>query len=330
MFKLLTDSSANLPESVIRERSIGVIPLTVSVNGRDMLCYDAETPFDGDAFYAMMRDDPNTEIHTSMINGHAFTEAFEGPLAAGEDVLYVGMSSGISGTYDAAARAAAELREKYPQRTVETVDTLAASLGEGIMVISAADMRDNGAGAADVAKELNEARLRMKQLFMVDELLYLKKGGRISGAAALLGSIINLRPILKGDDKGRIVLEGKALGRKKALRQLEDTMGRYSILDPYKGLAGIAHGGCPEDAAAFAENMRTRYGIEKIITVCYEPGTGAHVGPGTVAVFFWGAEDTREKKTPLSVLGEKLAEERSVIKNDIEQKLHRDRGSQGE
>ncbi len=330
MFKLLTDSSANLPQEIVSSRQIGVIPLIVSVDGREMLCYDVQAPVDTDAFYDMMRNNPDVKIQTSMINEHTFTEAFEQYLVRGEDVLYVGMSSGISGTYHAAQRAAQELRVKYPERAVETVDTLAASLGEGIMVIAAADMRDNGADAAAAAAELNEARLRMKQLFMVDDLLYLKKGGRISGAAALLGSIINLRPILKGDDEGRIVLEGKALGRKKALRQLAEAIGKYDIVSPYKGLAGIAHGGCAADAAEFADVMREKYGIENIITVCYEPGTGAHVGPGTIAVFFWGMENTRERKPPLAMLGEKIAEERSVIKSDIEQRLRKDREARKE
>ncbi len=321
--KLFTDSSANLPDALARERDIGVVPLTLSVNGEEMLCYEPGRQFDGEAFYDRMRVEEKLEMRTSMINAAAFAAAFEPCLKAGDDVLYVGMSSGISGTYFAGQTAAESLREAYPERRVLAVDTLAASLGEGLMVIEAADMRDRGCGAEEIAEYLISRRMRMRQHFMVDNLMFLKRGGRISASVALLGTIINLKPIMKADAEGRIVLDKKIMGRKKALRTLAEIFAEDYRDAPENRRAGIAHAGCYEDAKALADAIRESHpGVEFMIE-CYEPGTGAHVGPGTVALFFWGEE--REGKAALiSTIKAKIASEAANIKSEIENKLHKD------
>ncbi len=321
--QLFTDSSANLPEALIRERNIGVVPLTLLVNGEEMPCYEPGGDFDGEAFYERMRREDKLELKTSMINTAAFTAAFEPCLAAGDDVLYVAMSSGVSGTYFAGETAAKSLAQAYPGRAVVAVDTRGASLGEGLMVLEAADMRDRGCGVKEIADYLNARRTQMRQHFMVDNLLYLKRGGRISGSVALLGTIISLKPILTADAEGRIVLDKKIMGRKKALRALVDIFNENFADAPENLRAGIAHAGCAEDAQALADAICEAHPKVDFTIVCYEPGTGAHVGPGTVALFFWGG-DREEKPALLASIRTKIVTEAANLKNEIESKLHRD------
>lgn len=312
-----------MPDKIIEERDISIVPLTLTVNGGELLCYDPAHAWDGEAFYERLRKDDNIELKTSMVNADAFTKAFEPCLRAGDDVLYIAMSSGISGTCSAGKNAADNLRGMYPGRAVLVVDTLAASLGEGLMVIEAADMRDAGKTAQEIADILLIRRKEMHQHFMVDNLAYLKRGGRISGSVALLGTIINLKPILKADAEGRIVLDKKILGRRKALRTLADIFSAHYFDAQGNHCAGIAHGGCEKDAVDLAEAIRKNHPDVEFTIVCYEPGTGAHVGPDTVALFFWG-EEQDEKGALLSSIRTKIASEAASIKSEIASKLHKD------
>ncbi len=320
---IFTDSSANLPEELIRQRDIRVVPLTLSVDGEEMLCYDPAQPFDGEAFYARLRVEDKPVLHTSMVNATAFAEAFEPCLKAGADVLYVAMSSGISGTYFAGETAAVHLREAYPGRRIRTVDTRAASLGEGLMVMEAAELRDAGANADEIADHLTLRREKMRQHFMVDDLMFLKRGGRISASVALAGTLLSLKPILMADAEGKIVLDRKIVGRKKALRALADIFDEGYEALAENSRAGIAHGGCEADAAALAEAIRHKHPEVQFTIVCYEPGTGAHVGPDTVALFFWGPE-REERAALLASIRAKIAAEAANLKTGIENKLHRE------
>ncbi|MDY6366845.1 MAG: DegV family protein [Oscillospiraceae bacterium] len=207
MTKLYTDTSANLPLALLRECDIAVIPFSYTVNGvaED---YNEETDFDGKAFYDAMRR--GAEVKTSMVNPATAAAFFERALAQGDDVLYVGMSGGISGTAHAAALAAEELREKYPHAKIMTIDTYAASLGEGLQVLEAAELLRAGKSFEEVGDRILARRPHMCQFFTVDDLNYLKRGGRISGAAALVGSVLGIKPILRGDETGHIVSCGNA------------------------------------------------------------------------------------------------------------------------
>lgn len=320
--KLFTDSSANLPETLVAERDISVIPLTLMAGSKEIVCFDP-AGFDGEAFYDMLRREPSLSLKTSMTNSAAFEEAFTPALEAGEDVLYVAMSSGISGTYHAARMAAEELGAKYPERKIFALDTLGASLGEGFLAVEAADMRDRGDSIEDIYAFLENRRHGMNQFFMVDDLGYLKRGGRISGAAALAGTLISLKPILKGDEEGRIVLAKKLAGRKKAFAALAELFEERAILSPDNLRAGIAHAGCEKDAAALADAIRNKHPEVEFTIVCYEPGTGAHVGPGTVALFFFGKE-RGERRPVIPAIRAKLAADASALKAEIEQKLKKD------
>lgn len=297
-FSLFTDSSANLAKETIAALNIEVVSLTYTVNGEEYLCYDPDAPFDGDAFYSALRN-PDFRVRTSLINSSRFKTAFEQELSAGRDVLYLAMSSQISGTYQAAVTAAEELQPVYPDRRIEVLDTRAASLGEGLMVCRAALMRDDGNSIEEIAAWVEEAKASVRQHFLVDDLQFLSRGGRISGAAAFVGSMLQIKPLMKGED-GKIVLDCKVPGRKAALRTLADIFER-TVVDPASQTVGIAHGGCEKDALALRDMIAARHQIEDFMIVCYEPGTGAHVGPGTVALFFYGHEGKTDS-LPASLL----------------------------
>lgn len=285
MIKLYTDTSANLPLALVKRHSITVIPFSYTVDGVEAE-YSAETEFDGKAFYDAMRG--GAMVHTSMINASTFMEYFEPDLIAGHEVIYIGMSGGISGTADSAAMAVRELKEKYPGANIAAIDTFAASMGEGKLVLEAAEMIERGASFMSVEHDVLQYRGSMCQFFTVDDLEYLRRGGRISGAVALVGNVLNIKPILRGDEIGRIVMCGKKRGRKRALDELAD---RYAqrVLDKGADIS-IAHADNDEGTAYLLEQLRQRGFTGECITVCYEPVTGSHVGPGTVALFFFGTE----------------------------------------
>ena len=285
MTKLYTDTSANLPLALLREYDIAVIPFSYTVNGMAE-DYNEETDFDGKAFYDAMRR--GAEVKTSMVNPATAAAFFERALAQGDDVLYVGMSGGISGTAQAAVIAAGELTEKYPARKIVTIDTYAASLGEGLQVLEAARMIEEGKSLDEIKAHLLSRRPHMCQFFTVDDLAYLKRGGRISSATALIGTVLSIKPILRGDETGHIVSCGKVRGMKRAYQELANYYdGR--ALD--KGeMLGIAHADNEEGAQALIALLREKGFTGECLTVVYEPVTGAHVGPGTVALFFYGTE----------------------------------------
>ena len=285
MTKLYTDTSANLPLALLREYDIAVIPFSYTVNGvaED---YSEETDFDGKAFYDAMRR--GAEVKTSMVNPATAAAFFERALAQGDDVLYVGMSGGISGTAQAAVIAAGELTEKYPARKIVTIDTYAASLGEGLQVLEAARMIEERTSLDEIKAHLLSRRPHMCQFFTVDDLAYLKRGGRISSATALIGTVLSIKPILRGDETGHIVSCGKVRGMKRAYQELANYYdGR--ALDKSEML-GIAHADNEEGAQALIALLRDKGFTGKCLNVVYEPVTGAHVGPGTVALFFYGTE----------------------------------------
>ena len=283
MIKLFTDTSANLPLQLIHRYGIQVVPFTYMVDGVPAE-YSAKTDFDGRAFYSAMRS--GADVKTGLINMDKFVDAFQPELEAGNEIIYIGMSGGISGTANVAAITASELQEKYPQRKILTFDTYAASLGEGLMVLKAAEMIEQGQDFEAISQMLYRMRPNMCQYFTVDDLKYLRKGGRISGAAAVIGSMLHIKPILQGDDSGHIILCDKVRGRKNALKDLAE---RYDKLCADKsGQIGIAHADDEEGTAYLLEKLREKGFTGECLSVCYEPVTGSHVGPGTIALFFPG------------------------------------------
>lgn len=283
MIKLFTDTSANLPVSIIRKYGIEVVPFSYTVNGKEVP-YSAETDFNGKAFYEAMR--AGAEVKTSMINVSDFMAAFEQWIAKGDAVIYVGMSGGISGTAHSAKLAAEELLEKYPAAKIAAIDTYAASLGEGFLVIETAKMIERGDPFLKIVKKIELLRKNMCQFFTVDDLAYLRKGGRISGAAAVVGTVLNIKPILRGDENGKIVLCGKIRGFNKSMEALANKYDEL-VFDKTADV-GIAHADNPEGAQRLEDILRTKGFSGELLKVVYEPVTGSHVGPGTIALFFMG------------------------------------------
>lgn len=282
-FVLFTDSSSNITPDLAAQWDVRIVSLYYTLDGGEHPAYDPD--FDGRRFYDALRN--RAEVRTSMINADQLAKAFEPALAAGEDLIYIGMSSGISGTVQAAAVAAGTLQERYPERRIYVKDTLGASFGEGLFVKKVSEMRAAGKDIDEAAAWVDENVQRMNQVFTVEDLMFLRRGGRLSGMSAVIGTLANVKPILWGNEEGKIVSIDKMIGRKRSLRALAD---RYAnqVIDPEGQTIAIAHSDCEADAQYLIDLIRRQFPKQEVLVRCYEPGTGAHVGPGAVALFFFG------------------------------------------
>ena len=287
-FTVVTDTSGNLQEKQIRDYDLAVIPFYYSCRGQEQVCMSSET-FDGETFYRELK---NTEVKTSQINPQTYADFFAQYLSKGSDVLYVAMSGGISGSCQSAMLGAEMATEAYPERKVEIVDTRGASLGEGLIAIRAARLRDKGMDVTTAAQKLRTASERMFNVFTVDDLMFLKRGGRLCNLAAVVGTVLHIKPILKGDEDGRIVAFGKVRGRRHSIEQLARQYEKY-VTAPETQTVGIAHAACRADAEYLIRLIREKFPPKEILLVDYEPVTGSHVGPGALALFFEGAPGVR-------------------------------------
>ena len=289
-FTIATDTSANLPTPLLEEKGVFVIPFSYLIEGEEFTCTDTER-FDGEKFYADIR--AGVRVTTSQITPQRYIDSFRPVLEQGQDILFVGMSSGISGSYGSAEVAAVQLLKSFPERKIRLVDTLAASLGEGIAVLRAAESREQGLSLDETADLLLAKRQSLYQMVLLDDLMYLRRGGRISGAKALIGTILGIRPLLKGNADGELVVTGKVRGRLAGINALAQKYAEL-VSEPEKQVVGIAYTDCPEDAEALARTIRESHPPREVLVVRYEPVTGSHVGPGTVALFFEGKDGVRE------------------------------------
>lgn len=289
MYEIITDTSANLDAALLRQQGIGVIPFSFYIDGQETRCTDTEQ-FDAKAFYNGMRR--GTPVTTSQLTPQRYLDCFAPLLAAGRDILFVGMSSGVSGSYASARMAAAQLQGEFPQRKLRLVDTLSASLGEGLQVLKAAEYRAAGIDLDTAADRLLEERHRMCQVFTVEDLRYLRRSGRISNLKAAVGTVLQIKPMLKGDPQGQIVCFAQVRGRKKSIEVLAEQYDRY-IEDAENETVAIVHADCPQEAEELARLLQRNHPPRKILTACYEPMTGSHVGPGALALFFYGKASFR-------------------------------------
>lgn len=290
-FVVITDTSANIPKRITDARDIKVIPFFYYIDGIEQVCDDIEA-FDGDGYYAMMK--ANTEVTTSQITPQRYADFFEPFLKAGHDVLFVSMSSGISGSFSACSVAAMQLMEEYPGRIVRPFDTMGASMGEGMLAIYAADCRDNGVSLDETMNLLCAQRGRICQIFTVDDLVYLRRSGRISNVTAILGTVLKIKPLLKGDENGHIVAFGKVRGRRRSIEAIAERYDRL-VAHPESQIVYIAHASCENDADYLISLLNSNNPPKEIIKIGYEPVTGSHVGPGALALFFEGGEDARRE-----------------------------------
>lgn len=289
MFEILTDTSANLESALLKARAITLVPFSFQTSGKEKTCLNTAS-FRAKAYYDAMRK--GVRVTTSQIPPQRYVDAMRPILEKGLDVLYVGMSSGVSASFNSAQMAAAQLRPQYPGRRICLVDTLGASLGEGLLVLEGARCRDEGMDVSAAAARLDEMRLRMCQVFTVDDLKYLRATGRLSNAKAALATVLHIKPLLKGDTRGKIVSFARARGRARSIAELAAQYDKY-VVDAENQTIGIAHADCPEDAKALAELLLKNHPPREIMTVDYEPVTGSHVGPGALALFFLGQSGFR-------------------------------------
>lgn len=288
-FTVVTDTSSNLPTRIVREKGLEIVPFSYYVDGVENVCLDTEQ-FNGNEYYDQIR--MGTRVTTSQITPQQYMDYFEPILKKESDIIFVSMSSGISGSCASAQIAANALQERYPERKIKIIDTLAASLGEGLVALMAAGYREAGMGIEKAAELLNMMSRRMCQIFTVDDLMHLRRGGRLSNISAIVGTVLHIKPLLKGNEEGKIVAISKVRGRKRSIEALAE---KYDALvkEPQRQIVGIAQAGCPDDAEYLSGLIMKNHPPQEIMQVEYEPVTGSHVGPGALALFFESDENVR-------------------------------------
>ena len=284
-FAVFADGSANLPAKMLE--GIRLLPCEYMVGGKTETYWGDVDHFDGHAFYEGLRN--GLKVTTSLLNTQLFLTHLTPVLESGLDVIYISMSSGISGTYNAAMIAAKELMEKFSDRFVHIVDSHGCGFGNGLLAVRAAKLSREGVDVREAAKILDEEVPHTCQYFTVDDLNFLKQTGRVSGMTAAIGTILNIKPILLGDSEGHIVSCAKVRGRRRSIEGLIQKY-REKKMDVQDQPVCISHGDCLEDANTLAALVR-EVTPEADITICqHEPFSGAHVGPGMLGLFFRGIE----------------------------------------
>ena len=283
MFEIFVDSAANIPAELVKAFKIKVLSFVNLVNGKEMTCFDPDlTPEEerqkGKDYYDMVR--AGADIKTGLISSGVFEDAFREALEADKDVLYFSLSKNISGNYNSA-------RIGNYARKIRMIDSLNASLAQGILAIYASEMREKGMAFDEVADILETCPAKMNGVFTVGDLKYLARTGRLSGTAAVIGNVLSIKPILRGNKDGYIVQYKKCRGRKAALNELISLVCN-NIVEPEKQIIGIAHADAYEDSLYVMEGIQKHIKVRGFINTSYDFCTGSHVGPDTIAMFFMG------------------------------------------
>ncbi|MBQ7347132.1 MAG: DegV family protein [Clostridia bacterium] len=283
-YVIVTDSSADLTPEMYQELGVRTVQLGVMVEGAAV---KANNAVDVKAIYAMLRE--KKMATTSAVNIDEFLKIFGEMLKEDVDILYLGFSSGLSGTFSASAVALRELSEKYPDRKLYAVDTLCASMGQGLLVYYAAKLRESGADIDTVKDFVENNKLNLCHWFTVDDLFFLKRGGRVSAATAVVGSLLNIKPVMHVDNAGKLINVSKVRGRKAAIDAMFEKT-KATMLEGKNDVMFISHGDCIEDAEYLATRLRNELGVKQVEINYVGPVIGAHSGPGTLAVFYLGSE----------------------------------------
>ena len=284
-YVIITDSSCDLPDRLVRELELEVLPLAFIMDGRTYRNYPDNREMSPEDFYGRQKD--GLMATTNAVNVGEASDAMEAVLKQDKDVLVLGFSSGLSTTYNSFKIAADELAEKYPSRRIYTVDTLCASLGQGMLVYQAAKMRQEGKSIEEVRDWAEANKLRQCHWFTVNDLFFLKKGGRVSAATAVVGTMLQIKPVMHVDNEGHLIKADTARGRKASLKALVDKVGELAE-NPASQVMFISHSDCLADAQYVADEIKKRFGAREIIINSIGPVIGAHTGPGCVALFFTG------------------------------------------
>ena len=281
-YQIITDTGCDFPMEMYGQQKLGVVPLSVNYKGMSVTEYSEQWLRE---LYAGLRS--GEVASTSAVNPDGWAQAMEPVLSAGEDLLVLTFSSGLSTTYQSAVIAANELTEKYPDRRVNVVDTLCASLGQGLLVWYACKKRDEGLSLEELTAWVTENRLKLCHWFTVDDLLYLKRGGRVSAATALLGTMLQIKPVLHVDNEGHLINVSKARGRKASIDALAAKM-EATALPGENDTVFICHGDCQADADYLAQRLKDRCGVKDVFMYYTGAVIGSHSGPGTLALFYLG------------------------------------------
>ncbi len=284
-FVIVTDSSADLSADLVKELEVEVLPLRFTIKGKTYRNYPDNRDMDPKKFYQMIRDGEMGT--TAAVNMSEYVELLEPILAAGKDVLVLAFSSGLSTTCNSFQIAARDLSGQYPDRKVYAVDTLCASLGQGMLVYQAAKLRQAGKTIDEVRDWAEEYKFHQCHWFTVNDLFHLKRGGRVSAATAIVGTMLQIKPVLHMDNEGHLINMSKARGRKASLLALVDKVAELGV-DPAEQTMFICHSACLDDARFIADELQRRSGVKEVIINRIGPVIGAHTGPGCISVFFTG------------------------------------------
>lgn len=286
-YVIMTDSCCDLTDQMARELELEVLPLTMHMDGQDYPNDLAGTAISNQEFYKRIR--AGKLATTSAVNVGQFQDAMRRVLESGRDIVCVCFSSALSTTYQSAVIAAEDLRAEFPEAEIHVVDSLSASLGQGLLLYLAVEQKRKGLTAAELAKWVEDNRLTVCHWFTVDDLNFLKRGGRVSATTALLGTMLSIKPIMHTSDEGKLVPVSKARGRKAAIAALLDKIEDLSI-HPEKQTMFICHADCEEDAKAVAQTIQDRFGTPTVHINYIGPVIGSHTGPNTMGIFFVGTQ----------------------------------------
>ncbi len=284
-YVIFADSSCDIMPDLLAQWDVPFVSLSVKFDDEEKSFLNFDRPFP--EFYEKMRQ--GGVARTSASNMETFKTAFEPYLKQGKDILYIGFSSGLSTTVNSGAMAANELMEQYPDRKIITEDTFAASAGYGLLLWLTVEKKRQGATLEEAAKFVEDTRFHLCHWFTVDDLVYLKRGGRVSAAAAFAAGLLNIKPVLHMDNPGHLINMFKVRGRRASIKALADKYGELAV-EPKDGTVFISHGDCPEDAEMLKDILAKEYGKEVQLITYVGSVIGAHSGPGTLALFFRGTE----------------------------------------
>ena len=282
-FVILTDSSADLSQEMVQELGVDVLPLSFHIGGETLKDYPDHRDMSYEEFYSKIRAGEMST--TNAVNIAQYQDYLLPMLKSGKDILILSFSSGLSSTYDTARMAVQELKDLFPNRRIALVDTLCASLGQGLLVWYAARMRSEGKSIEEVRSWCEANKLRVAHWFTVDDLMHLKRGGRISAATAVVGTMLKIKPVLHVDNEGHLINMEKARGRKAALDALVQKVVDTAV-DPAGQTMFLSHSDCLEDAKYVADRIREKCGTQEFRFNFIGPVIGSHTGCGCVALFF--------------------------------------------
>lgn len=284
-YKIITDSCANLTDEQIAEYGVEILSLKYYIGDTGFDSYVKGKKIDYSHVYKILRE--KGKITTSLANRDDCDKRILPVLQDGYDVLVLAFSSGLSGTYQNIVNSVEDYKEMFPERKIIVVDTLCASMGEGLLVKYAVEMKKQGKTMEEVAEWVEGNKLKLCHTFTLDDLFFLKRGGRLSGTSAVFGSLMNIKPLMHVADDGKLYVTGKARGRKAAINHLIESVGEKGV-DVQNQEIFIVHGDCEDEAKIIGEEVKKRYNVKNVVYNCLDPVIVSHAGPGTLAIFFMG------------------------------------------